>query len=187
MIAMHRSMSSISRALPLAFIGCWLGVGCSASADIPEVVVTQSDVRFEATPQIPGLPDQEAEIENSFDHPKGFGLPEYFDTELYALSAVITGRGDMTDLSFVEGVTLTLASRAADAPPSSVVATYERTGSARPGRSIRLKTASDSDVLEYWGTKSAYYDIKLWGTLPEDAWAVDVQVVFSGSVSVASD
>jgi hypothetical protein len=183
---MTRTISSIPRVLPLAITGL-LGAGCSASADIPEVVVTQSDVRFDATPAVPGLPDQEAEIENSFDHPKGFGLPAYFDTELYPLSAVITGRGNMTDLSFVSGITLTLASRAEDALPAKVVATYERTGSARPGRAIRLRTESDADVLAYWGTQSAYYDIKLWGELPEEAWAVDVQVVFSGNVSVASD
>lgn len=180
---MNRSIPSLS----LGLAGCLLGAGCSASADIPEVVVTQSDVRFDATPQIPGLPDQEAEIENSFDHPKGFGLPQYFDTELYPISAVITGRGNMTNLSFVSRITLTLASRAEDAPPDKVVATYERIGSTPAGRAIRLETASDADVLEYWATKSAYYDIKLWGELPVDAWAIDIQVVFSGNVSVASD
>ena len=34
-----------------------LGVGCSASAEVPEVVVTRSDVAFEGVPFIPGVTD----------------------------------------------------------------------------------------------------------------------------------
>lgn len=156
--------------------------GCSARADIPEVVVERSDVAFEGVPRLPGV-DPTATITNTFDHPKGYKLPSMFDSKLYPVAASITARGDVTDLSFVEGVTLTLSSRADDAPPPIVVARYERE-SGVSGRVIELETESDTDVLSYWTTKSAYYDVEIWGTLPEENWSVDISATFSGEISV---
>ena len=163
------------------------GLGCSAEGDIPEVLMTQSDVAFDGVPVIPGVPSTTSTIRTSFDHPKGFELPGVFNPELYPLSANITGLGDMRDLTFVEGLTLTLSSRAAGGPPPRVVASYERAPGGTVGRVVELDTDEDSDVLTYWSTQSAFYDITVWGLLPERAWAVDVNVTFSGSISVSSD
>jgi hypothetical protein len=163
------------------------GLGCSARGDIPEVVMTQSDVGFDGVPRIPGLPSETGTLRTSFDHPKGFELPGFFNPELYPLSANITGLGDMRDLTFVEGLTLTLASRAEDGPPPRVVATYERSAGGNVGRVVELETDGDSDVLTYWSTQRAFYDVEIWGILPEQAWAIDVNVAFSGSISVSSD
>lgn len=159
--------------------------GCSASAELPEVVVTQSDVEFVGVPRIPGITDRSMTVSTSFDHPKGFELPEFMNPELRPMAASIAGRGSMEDLSFLEGVTLTLSSRAPDAPPPLVVASYER-HAGDVGRTVRLDTATESDVLEYWSTKDAYYDVQLWGLLPESDWAIDVTVSFSGELSVSS-
>lgn len=156
--------------------------GCSAHADIPKVVVERSDVGFDGVPRVPGV-ELTATVINSFDHPKGYKLPSLFDSKLYPIGASITGRGAMTDLSFIEGVTLTLSSRAEDAPPPVVVARYER-DAGDVGRAIHLETDSDTDVLGYWTTKSAYYDVELWGTLPEENWSVDISATFSGEISV---
>jgi hypothetical protein len=162
------------------------GLGCSARGDIPEVVLTQSDVGFDGVPRIPGVPSATGTLRTSFDHPKGFDLPEFFNPELYPLSASITGLGDMRDLTFVEGLTLTLSSRAEDGPPPRVMATYERGSGGAVGRVVEMDTDGDSDVLTYWSTQSAFYDITIWGDLPEQAWAIDVNVAFSGSISVSS-
>jgi hypothetical protein len=105
--------------------------------------------------------------------------------ELRPLAATITGRGTMNDLSFLEGITLTLSSRAADAPPALVVANYERRDMG-VGRVVPLETDSDADVLEYWSTEDAYYEVRLWGMLPENDWAIDVAVSFAGELSVSS-
>jgi len=91
----------------------------------------------------------------------------------------------MNDLSFLEGVTLTLSSRAPDAPPPLVVANYERSDT-DVGRVLDLDTANDADVIEYWSTEDAYYDVRLWGIMPEDDWAVDVIVSFAGELSVSN-
>lgn len=164
-------------------LGAALAWGCSARADIPEVVVEQTDVSFEGVPELPGLGSVTSTVSTSFNHPRGYKLPDLFESELYPRSATITGRGDMQDLSFIEGVTLKLASRAEGAPPPIVVASYER--DAMPaGRAIDLETSTETDVLEYWTTKSAYYEVELWGTLPEADWAVDITASFAGEIAV---
>jgi len=172
------------RALLVAF-SLLSGLGCSARADIPEVVLTQSDVAIDGVPTLPGVSAGTSMVSTTFNHPKGFELPEFFKSELYALSAKATSLGDTDDMSFVEGLTLTLASMADGAPEPIVVARYER-GQGLTGSVIEMETDSDSDVLAYWETKSAYYDLTVWGMMPEDAWTLDVTVAFSGSISVFS-
>jgi hypothetical protein len=186
----HPNLVFVSRARPRAGsmlatgLVALLASGCSARADIPEVVVTQSDVAFEGVPRIPGFAPIE-ELTTSFDHPQGFGLPEYFNPELYPTEVKVMARGDMQDLSFLSEVTLTLASRAEDAPPPRMVASYERADGEEVGRQLDLSPDTESDVLDYWGTKEAYYEMTLRGDdLPEQAWAVDVIVEFRGRLSV---
>jgi len=175
----------------LAGLGLLLGslasVGCSASAEIPKVVVTQSDVAFDGVPRVPGVTDVTTTLETQFDHPKDATLPDALDPELFPLSGEVKARGSMQDLSFIDSLKLTLSSRAADAPPPRVVATYQRSASSKAGNVLSLKTDNDQDVLEYWGTKNAFYDLEISGILPEDAWAVDVVVAFSGKLSISSN
>lgn len=185
-----RNRSSLAR-LSLKECGLLLAalasVACSASADIPEVKVTQSDVAFDGVPRVPGLTDVTTTLQTQFDHPKGLGLPDMLDPELYPLAAQVQARGSMESLGFIQEIKLTIASRADDAPPPVVVASYRRNGSSASGKSIQLKTDSDSDVLAYWETKDAFYDLEVSGVLPEDSWAVDVIFSFSGKLSISSN
>jgi hypothetical protein len=172
-------------AVCLASLGA--GAGCSASADLPEVVVTRSDVAFEGVPLIPGYTDVSQMLTTSFDHPSDLELPEGLNPELRPLSASVAGNGDMQDLSFLEGLEVTLSSRAPSAPEPLVLAYYERPTSGQVGRVVNLLTNTKTDVLSYWDTKEAYYDVKIWGILPPEAWAIDVTFAFSGSISVSTN
>ena len=156
--------------------------GCSAEAEIPEVTVTRSDVEFAGVPSIPGIMDTSQEVTAEFDHPSDFELPEDFNPELHPLGAMISARGDMRSLSFLEGLEVKLSSRAPGAPPPFVLASYER-GSATVGRIVELEIAPDSDVLSYWDTDQAFYEVTLWGVLPEQDWSIDVSFSFSGKLS----
>jgi hypothetical protein len=162
------------------------GLGCSASADIPEVVVTQTDIAFVGVPHIPGF-DAPDTVTTSFDHPDGLSLPDSLNPRLHPLSGMITARGAMQDLSFLEGLTLTISSRAEGAPAPQIVASYARPSSLVPGPTIRLVTDGDTDMLDYWSTKDAYYDVTLWGDLPQQDWAIDVSVSFAGEISVSTN
>lgn len=148
--------------------------------------MTKNDITIEGVPRVPGVTDTSNLVTTSFNHPKGFELPDFFESELYPRSAEVTGVGDLQDMSFVDGLTLTLSSRAEGAPPPIVVASYERDPGKAAGRVMNMEIDEDSNVLSYWETKSAYYDLTVWGTLPEDAWAIDISVAFSGSISLSS-
>jgi hypothetical protein len=166
----------------VCFSAIAFGAGCSAEAEIPEVTVTRSDVEFEGVPNVPGVTDTTQEVNAEFDHPSDFELPEDFNPELKPLGAEIAARGDMRSLSFLEGLRVTLASRAPDAPPPLVIASYEK-GSGTVGRIVELEITPESDVLSYWDTDQAYYDVTLWGVLPEQDWSIDVSFSFSGRLS----
>lgn len=177
-----RSFRSGGACAALGFGALALGAGCSAEAEIPEVTVTRSDVEFEGVPSIPGITDTTQEVTAEFEHPSDFELPEDFNPKLRPLSAAIAARGDMRSLAFLEGLRVTLASRAPGAPPPWVVASYERS-SGTVGRVLDLEIDSDSDVLRYWDTDQAYYEVTLWGVLPEQDWSIDVSFTFSGKLS----
>jgi hypothetical protein len=170
----------------VCLLGLAVGTGCSASADIPQVTVTRSDVEFLGVPLVPGITDVDQTVSSTFDHPSDFELPDALNPELHPLSASIEGRDDMRDLSFLDKMTVTLSSRAPNAPEPILLASYERVGNGSVGRVIELDTDSNSDVLSFWDTKEAYYDITLWGTLPEQDWSVDVTFAFSGRLSISS-
>jgi hypothetical protein len=163
-----------------------LGAGCSASADIPEVVVTRSDVGFEGVPVIPGITDVSQTVSTTFDHPSDFELPDSLNPELRPLSASVAGHGELADLSFLEGLQVTLSSRAPGAPEPRILAYYERPANGQAGRVLKLQTNVESDVLSYWDTDQAYYDVTLWGIMPSEDWAIDVTFAFSGSISVST-
>jgi hypothetical protein len=175
-----------SSSAAVGLLGLALGAGCSAEADIPEVVVTRSDVEFLGVPLIPGITDTTQTISAVFDHPSDMDLPSGLNPELHPLAASIQGNGDMQDLSFLEAMTLTLNSRAPGAPPPEVVASYERSGTGSVGRTVKLHTDPDSDVLSYWDTKQAFYEVTLWGVLPPEDWSVDVTFSFSGRFSIST-
>lgn len=161
-------------------------MGCSAKADIPEVVVTESDIAFDGVPLVPGFTDQDATLETQFDHPDGVDLPTSLNPKLYTLSAKVIARGDMQDLSFLKTINLQIASRANN-PPPAVVASYQRAASGTVGKEIDLDIDSSADVLDYWNTKSAYYTVRISGLLPQDSWAIDVTVSFAGQLSISAN
>jgi len=162
------------------------GAGCSAEAEIPEVVVTRTDVPFLGVPSIPGFTDGTQEITSEFEHPDDFELPD-MNPELHPLSARILARDGMSSLGFLEHMTVTLYSNAEGAPRERLeLATYERAPNATVGRVVELDIDRDADVLSYWNAGGAMYEMTLSGVLPEQDWSIDVSFSFSGQLSVSS-
>lgn len=181
------SISARQLAAAVCLFGLTAGTGCSASADLPEVVVTRSDIEFFGVGDIPGISDVPQSATTTFDHPSDFELPSDLNPELHPVSASLTANDSIDDLSFLEEFSVTLASRAPGAPDPIRVAGYRRDGSAGDvGRSLNLAIEPNLDVLAYWETQEAYYEVTLGGILPADDWSIDVTFEFSGRLSMST-
>lgn len=164
-----------------------LSAACSAEADIPRVVFERDDLRFEGASALPfdlGISQESRRIETEFDHP-GDLSDLSVDVELYATLARIVGHDGDGDLSFIEGLELTVASRSPGAPEPITLATYSRRTDRSSVTEVSLVTASDANVFDYWKTEEPYYVIAAWGTLPQEDWSVDVLVEFRGNLRVS--
>jgi hypothetical protein len=177
-------MKAISRSALqhlLLVAACAGSFACSAEGSIPDITVTESDLAFEAMP-IAGL---NASLTTRFDHPGDLELPEFLNPSLHVVGVTITAAEGVSDLSFVDGLTVTLGAASPDAPPAEEMGTYERKTGQTSMRVLNLDADEKVDVVEHWRTGQAYYELTLWGSLPDRPWAVDVSVQFNGKIEIA--
>lgn len=170
-----------------AVVGAVLAIstaGCvSVEADVQDVVVTTQGLEINGSKMPVDLGEQEITVR--FDHPyEGVDLPEGVDSELRPTGATMTAASGVGDFSFLSAFSVTVGSTAPEAPPPAVVFEYQRQGDGPVGHSIDISPAGSPNVLDYWETTGAYYELTVRGDLPELSWAVDVVIEFSGKVSV---
>jgi hypothetical protein len=165
----------------LLVAACAGSFACSAEGSIPDITVTESDLEFEAMP-VAGL---NASLTTRFDQPGDLDLPEFMNPKVHVVGVTITASDGVSDLSFLEGLTVALDAESPDAPPRQDMATYER----RPGQAsmsvLRMDADDTVNVVEHWRTGQAFYEVTLWGSLPDRPWAIDVSVQFSGKIEIA--
>ena len=164
----------------LLVAACAGSLACSAEGSIPDITVTESDLEFEAMP-IAGL---NASLTTRFDQPGDLDLPEFMNPSVHVVGVTITAADGVSDLSFLEGLTVALDAESPDAPPREDMAAYER----KPGQASTSVLKVDADesinVVNHWRTGQAFYEVTLWGSLPDRPWAIDVSVQFSGKIEI---
>lgn len=170
---------SVSQSLLLA-AACAGSLACSAEGSIPDITVTESDLAFEAMP-VAGL---NATLTTRFDQPGELDLPEFMNPSLHVTGVTITAAEGVSDLSFLEGLTVTLDAESPDAPPPEEMASYERGPGQTTTPVLRIAADETVDVVDHWRTGQAFYEIKLWGSLPDRPWAIDVAVQFNGKIEI---
>lgn len=166
----------------------WLGlaflplVACSAEANVPRIIVSQIGV------EIRGVPNPNGVITTTrtrFDHPVGFEVPKVLDASLFPRSARAVSSNEQADLSFVEEFTLLLASRSDENLRSEQIAHYQRSPE-QSGEMLLLEipTNNQFNVVEYWASGDAYYELVVRGQLPESNWVLDVVAEFEGNLAL---
>jgi hypothetical protein len=158
--------------------------GCvSVEADVQDVVVTTQALQINGATVPVDLGQQEITVR--FEHPyDAVDIPEGVDSELRPTRGTIVAASGVDDLSFLSGFRLSIGSTAPEAPPPAVVFEYQRQGDGPAGPTIDVSPTGSSNVIDYWETNGAYYELTVRGDLPERLWTVDVAVEFSGKVSV---
>jgi hypothetical protein len=176
-------MKHISRSAPqhlLLVAACAGAFACSAEGSIPDITVTESDLAFEAMP-VAGL---NATLTTRFDQPGDLDLPEFMNPSVHVTGVTITAADGVSDLSFLEGLTVTLDAESPDAPPPEEMAVYARKAGQANTPVLKIDADEKVDVVDHWRTGQAFYEIKLWGTLPDRPWAIDVAVQFNGKIEI---
>ncbi len=181
------AVGSIGWGAVRAIVGAVLAisaVGCvSVEADVQDVVVTRQGLEISGSMMPVDLGEQEITVR--FDHPyEGVDLPAGVNSELRPTGVMLTAASGVSDFSFLRAFSVTIGSTAPEAPPPAVVFEYQSQGDGPVGHSIDISPARSPNVLDYWETTGAYYELTVRGDLPELLWAVDVAIEFSGKLSV---
>lgn len=165
-----------------ACVAGFLALGCvSIEGDVPEVVMTQHALTFEGSPAPVALGDTAQAV--SFPHPyESFEVPDGVESELRPVRATITPVQGVSDLAFLKQVTLAIATRDAQGPAAVTVFDYSGDPLERVGPALTADAVSQPNVIDYWAGGSTFYTLTVFGSLPSNAWAVDVDVAFAGSV-----
>ena len=131
---------------------------------------------------IAGMPVTEASAQTvTFDHPyDALQLPAEIQSELRPVRCVLTARGGVDDLDFVEGFNLVIGAADSTGLPVEEIFDYQRDESDPVGPELRADAVNRPNVLDYWATGTTQYTLTFYGKLPENDWSLDVSVVFEG-------
>lgn len=158
--------------------------GCSAEANVPRIVITQSGIVVDGIPNPNGVTTV---ARARFDHPVGFEIPKVLETSLYPRSAFVAAPDGEIDLRFVDELTLILALRSDEQLPPREIAHYLRDEPPGPDteeRLLNVPTSTDFNVVQYWAAGDAYYELVVRGVLPESDWTLNVVAQFRGTLSL---
>jgi hypothetical protein len=159
-------------ALGLPVAGC----GVSVEAEVPEIEVTQHDLKFDGVPLAALIGDVSVSQKFSQKHKK-LDLPSGLDSTVKALGVTLTAKSGLKDFGFIKNLRLTMSD---DVHPPVALVEYQQTG-APPSNVLSLQSANPVNTLEQWKTDSATFAVEVAGTLPTEAWSVDLSIQFGGS------
>lgn len=161
--------------------------GCVAvDAEVPDVTVIQRDLSVEALP-IEGLPAEalaELKKERSvsvppFSYAHGpIDFPTGFSSNLRTVGVQLVANRGIEDFSFVRKMKIVLSDGKNE--PLDLASFDRDNGDTTETNTLTFKTVSPSDTLKMWQTDSVTFNLDLTGTVPTEAWSMDVVVRFSG-------
>lgn len=155
------------------------GCALSVEADVPDVEVTQHDISIAGIPMAGRLGDVSTHLTFTQSLPS-LGLPKGLASNVDAAKIDFVAKKGIKDFSFIKALRVTVTPNGSPSPIELL--NYEKTDGAVVGSTLSVDSLAAVDVLEQW-TDKAVFDIQVAGTLPENAWAVDLTIHFNGKVS----
>jgi hypothetical protein len=177
-MANHKLGSMLFGALALLSLtagGCMMQV----EADVPEVEITQHDLRFEGVSAgADGLGDLSLSKSFSQRHQR-LDLPAGLDTEVKALGITLTAKGGIENFDFLKNLRLTMSD---DVHAPVELINYQREDGAPSTNVLSMASANPVNTLDHWRTDSATFTVEVAGPLPTQEWMVDLAVRFAGKI-----
>ncbi len=178
------SPQHVLRAAVLASVAAMGGCVFGMEADLPEIELTQSGLRFPAAP--PLVTAGEAMVSARFITRTGrFELPAGAKTQVKSSHATLSSLSTGADLGFIRSVRVTVKGLGTGAPAiePAEIARYERIpGAPAVGPVLTASAGVTSTLFEHWKAPQLQFTIELAGTLPDREWLGDLSVGFSGTI-----
>jgi hypothetical protein len=184
------SSSSFSRVAKRSLMGTLLAVamgfgagGCmlSVEAEVPDVEVTQHDIAFEGVPGGATLGDISTGKSFTQERP-ALDLPKEIDSSVQAVKIELRAKTGIHDFAFLRALRITMAPKDGTSEPIELI-NYEKADGAVVGATLTIPSKNPVNILDQWKATSAVFTVTVAGTLPEQAWTMDMAVHFAGKVS----
>jgi hypothetical protein len=157
-----------------------LASGCSFEADLSEVEITQHGVKVPGKPGS-GTADQSASASFAFSKAAS-DLAKSINRDVQIHQIAIAASGGVPNLTFIKSMHVTMATPSN--PDLTVeLLSYDRTQSESDGWDIQVTMPVPIDVTATWVAARTEIEIEMAGRLPQQDWAVDVTLTFSGKIT----
>jgi hypothetical protein len=161
------------------------GCALSVEGELPAIEITRRDIRIPAVP-LEGRRISEGMVAVPvFVEPhERLVLPREAYESVKVREVVLTARSGVNDLSFVRTFRMTINSlegHSAGTPPIEM-ARYERT-QAYTGPILSIPASPPVEIVTPWRAATVVINLEVAGTLPEEAWVLDVTARMSATVN----
>ena len=163
-------------ALATGFGGCMLSV----EAEVPDVEVTQHDIAFPGVPGASQLGDLSTGKSFTQERP-ALDLPSGIDSSVQAVSIELTAKTGIASFDFLKALRISMVPMGGSAPIELI--NYEKAAGSTVGKTLTIASKNPVNILEQWKAASATFTVDVAGTLPEQAWTIDMSVHFAGKAS----
>jgi hypothetical protein len=166
------------------YLGLSLGLGgcmLSVQADVPDVQVTEHDIAFAGVPNAGLLGDLSMGMSFTQERP-GLSLPTALDSTVEAVKVELRAKTGIQDFSFLRALRVTMTPKDSTAAPVELV-NYEKAEGSVSGTTLTIPSKNPVNILDQWKADSAIFSFEVAGTLPEQAWTIDMSVFFKGQLS----
>lgn len=160
-----------------------LCTGCTfldVAAELPEVCITHRDLAVEGVPV-----ELAAAIDKTFtvDDLSAFQAITDLDAEARFVRATVRATSGVDTLAFVDAATVEIASNAPESTlPTRVVYSCDGDCPAEDN-ALRIPAREAFDALAYIRSGSLSVGLEARGTLPTEAWMMDVEICVAASAS----
>ena len=157
---------------------------CSFEADLPDVQITQRDVK------VPGVP--QTTLGSPSSTPSSFPLSSSdvtwakgMKTDVLVHRVRIAASDSLTTLDFIDWTRVTAA--ASSSSESAIpIMNYERGEEAPSSPVIDVSIPAPVNITTVWSADKTVIELQMAGQLPEQDWTVDVTLNLSGKITYKS-
>ena len=147
-------------------------------ADAPDVEVTQHDVAFDGVPSSDLLGDVSTGMTYTQDLPD-IDFPEGLTSTVQAVKVDVIAKEGIQNFDFLRLLHVTMRDKAGKRAPIELI-DYVKPEGTTVGTTLSIPSGNPINVIEQWKDKNVVFDVQVAGTLPKNAWKVDISVHFSG-------